>query len=225
MSLFATLKSIFSGKKHEHDMRKNPEKVVNKPLGFGLGDSIIASKDAHMLFKGSTVVIPPEEGDRIAAVGVISIGQGARMNRFYLENEDKMIQVNTDGGDESEFVAVIAYNYTFSKGISTEEELLQLMDGVGLPTYTYEGNTYKRLWGENIEMANMVALTEHVTKKGMSYNVELKSMLYSREIGLSDREEFLLISLEECEGENGEIESTVSFALGVTLFQSEVSQF
>ncbi len=219
MSFFKKITSVFKAKKAEKLMTISP--VVVSPLCLDIHALISPSDSIEILLKGSTEVRMPEPDELVCAKGVIELGQGDRLHRFYMDNEDVWIQVQTSGYDEHHVENIVLFNYVDCRHIHTEQELDRLAGKeslIGLPTYSYENKEYAREWGSEEGQTELVQLIEKVTTKKENYEVKHLSMLYSADIDLSNRREFLLFSVEETEAGDSVLLST---SLGVTIFSTD----
>ena len=88
-----------------------------------------------------------------------------------------------------------------------------------MPTYTYNGVEFTRVWGSEEGQTELVAMSEHVINPEDSYSVEHRSMLYARDTGLTDRREFLLFSVEE----DAEGSVSLSTSLGISLYTTDLN--
>ena len=84
---------------------------------------------------------------------------------------------------------------------------------LGMPLYELDGEEYERQWGTEDGQTELTPLLEYVKSPEHSYRIRHNCMLYAREIGLVNRREFLLLSVEE--DDEGVI--SLSTAVGVTL--------
>ncbi|MEX0163439.1 DUF2491 family protein [Pseudomonas brassicacearum] len=193
------------------------------PLGLASGKQIMFDATLKLLFDGnSTVVVPSNQ--QIWGLGIIDLWQSNWLLRYYMNDQDYWMQVHTRGDIVGQVESVILFNYLSCVGINTEEELRRLAGPeslIGLPTYTYNGVEYTREWGSEAGQTELVGLSESVRGSGESYIMEHHSMLYSRDIGLTDRREFLLFSVEE----DAEGYVALSTSLGISLYTTDLNTF
>ncbi|MGM0834121.1 YjfK family protein [Halomonas qaidamensis] len=157
------------------------------------------------------------ETQEIAAVGVVELGQGEQLARFYLEN-DTWIQASIANGKVFEYKL---FDFLSSQHVSNLEfdGLINQPDSqtpshpLGQQRFTLETDSetqddlkrYQRVWGaENSEWSAPVVLEETVTRadgSGISH-VMHHCMLYERHDQASERFEYILLSAEadELEG-------------------------
>ncbi|HBP41814.1 MAG: DUF2491 family protein [Vreelandella alkaliphila] len=153
----------------------------------------------------------------IAAIGVVELGQGEQLARFYLEN-DTWIQASIANGKVFEYKL---FDFLSSQHVSNLEfdGLINQPDSkapahpLGQSSFTLEAGDdipddlkrYQRVWGaENSEWSAPVVLEETVTRangSGIS-QVTHHCMLYERHDQASERFEYILLSAEadELEG-------------------------
>lgn len=167
-------------------------------------------------------LVPTLNEQQISAIGQIDLGQGMALYRIYLDDGVTWIQFACSGGitlDSIDEVAVFSYNN--SEIPTTEAQLSQLVgpnSAVGLPTYTYDNAKFERVWGSEEGQTELVPYTEFVrNEQGEEYEVQHSAMLYSRHLENTKRNELVVISVEECEGENGNRDISVTTSVGVTL--------
>ncbi|MEG0867344.1 MAG: DUF2491 family protein [Hafnia sp.] len=181
------------------------------------------------ILKGKTnFLIPGLNEQQVSAIGTIELGQGISLYRIYLDDGDTWIQFACSGGvtkDSIDDVGVFSYNKAETP--TSEYELARLAgpnSALGLPKYSFEGAEYQREWGSEEGQTELSAYTELVrNESGEQYYVEHRAMLYSRPIENTQRNELLLISVEECESENDQKDITVTMSVGVTLQTSDLS--
>lgn len=202
---------------------------VGKPLSgadqapFGLAAGRMLCLDPHLkaLLTGeSTLVVPDDE--KVAAVGRIDLGQGKRLDRFYLDNEDYFLQVVMNGPREDDIEDIILFGYHEMRTVASKAELLRLVgpeSKIGMPYYELEGTEYARQWGSEDGQTELTPMTEHVKSPETAYTIYHNSLLYARDTGLRNRREFLLFSTEE--DEEGNV--ALSTAVGVTLQITDIS--
>jgi hypothetical protein len=221
MNFFQKFMLLFSSKKEEPQVPQ-----ITHPLGLTLRSLVSMDGGFSMLTNGSSKVRGFGPNQSVCAKGVINLGQGVNLHRFYLEEDEFMLQVKTSGGADNYVDEVILFNYDSLVSISTEAEMNRLAGRgslIGLPTYEFGEQRYERMWGTEQGLAELVRMQETVTTKDETYGVQHLSMLYTRDIDLKGRKEFLLFSVEETEGEEGELVTQLSTALGITLFANDIN--
>jgi hypothetical protein len=220
MTFFQKLKLLFKSKDEAPQLPQS-----KAPLDLRLGAMASMDSAFSMLTSGISNVRGFGRDQEVCAKGLINLGQGVNLHRFYLEDEDFMLQVRTSGGDDNYVEEVILFNYDSLVTINTPQELARLAGRgslIGLPTYQFGDQTYQRTWGTEPGMAELVQFNEQVVSNDEPYTVQHLSMLYTREIDLKGRTEFLLFSVEETEGENGGLATQLSTAIGITLFANDI---
>ncbi|MFF7707906.1 DUF2491 family protein [Pseudomonas sp. NPDC007930] len=190
------------------------------PLELGQGRMLCLDPSLKLLLDGhSHVQLPGDE--KIWACGLIDLGQAMRMRRYYLDDEDYFLQVLMNGPGSDDIEEVILFGYFAATPVTSKAELLRLAGPgarVGLPTIEHDGEVFERQWGTEAGQAEFVPFEECVASPEGSYRVEHLSMLYAREIGLVNRREFLLFSVEEDEAGN----VTLTTAVGVSLHLPDI---
>lgn len=191
------------------------------PLGLASGRMLcLDRKLGSLLADASTLEVPQDE--KVWAVGSIDLGQGTRLARFYLDNEDYFLQVVMHGKGADDIEDIILFGYYQVTTIASRDELLRLtgpQSNIGLPFFELDGVEYERQWGSEDGQTELVPMEEQISNPEASYRVRHHSMLYARDIELVNRREFLLFSVEE--DEQGNI--ALSSAVGVTLQVTDLS--
>lgn len=185
------------------------------PLGLTRERMICLDKSLKLLLDGhSHVTLPGDE--KVWAVGNIDLGQSMRLLRFYLDDEDYFLQIVMNGPSNDDIQDIILFGYHSVITINSKAELLSLSGPgakLGMPLYELDGEEYERQWGTEDGQTELTPLLEYVKSPEQSYRIRHNCMLYAREIGLVNRREFLLLSVEE--DDEGVI--SLSTAVGVTL--------
>jgi len=195
--------------------------TAQPPLGLAPLRMLCLNKHLSLLLAdNSTLILPGDE--KIWATGSIDLGQGTRLERFYLDDEDYFLQVVMHGNAAEDIEDIILFGYHQVTPISSRDELLRLTGAqspVGLPTFVLEGIAYQRQWGSEESQTELVPMQEWVRNPETAYRVDHHSMLYARDIDLVDRREFLLFSVEE--DEEGNV--ALSTAVGITLQLTDIT--
>ena len=140
----------------------------------------------------------------IAARGLVDLN-GSWLHRYYLDDDATWIQVKTDGGtDDANVSECIVWQYWDTKTPANHTEL-KLIAGpaseIGLPTYTIDKFVYRRVWGVSPGQTELVPFREQVFDRSDTvarFSCQHYAMLYRRQIPDSERQEYVLISVEEC---------------------------
>ena len=191
------------------------------PLGLAPQRLLCLNKHLSLLLTDNSTLIPPGD-EKIWANGSIDLGQGMRLERFYLDDEDYFLQVLTHGNAAKDIEDIILFGYHQVIPITSRDELLRLTGAqspVGLPTFVLDGIEYQRQWGSEEGQTELVPMQERVRNPESTYQVGHHSMLYARDLDLLDRREFLLFSVEE--DEKGNV--TLSTAIGITLQLTDIT--
>ncbi|KNX78731.1 hypothetical protein DA83_21080 [Pseudomonas sp. 250J] len=187
----------------------------NLPFGLGSGRMLKLDPSLKLLLDGHSELEVPEQ-EVVWAVGEVDLGQSVRLARFYMEDEDYWLQVVMSGTSAEDVRDIILFGYYSVLPINSDAELKRLVgpeSTIGLPYYEHEGYEFVRQWGSEEGQTELTPISERVTSPETSYRIQHLSMLYARETGLTDRREFLLLSVEE--DEEGNVSLTTS--VGVTL--------
>ncbi|WP_189654532.1 DUF2491 family protein [Pseudomonas oryziphila] len=187
----------------------------NLPFGLGSGRMLKLDRSLKLLLDGHCELEVPEQ-EVVWAIGEVDLGQSVRLARFYMENEDYWLQVVINGASADDVRDIILFGYYSVVPVTSDAELKRLVgpeSNIGLPYYEHEGYEFVRQWGSEEGQTELTPISEWVTSPETSYRIQHLSMLYARETGLTDRREFLLLSVEE--DEDGNVSLTTS--VGVTL--------
>ncbi|WP_263263043.1 YjfK family protein [Pseudomonas sp. RIT-PI-S] len=188
------------------------------PMGLAPGRMICLSPNLKGLLVGESGVVVPDD-DKVWAVGTIDLGQAKRLLRYYLDNEDYFVQFVMSGPGAEDIEDVILFGYHEVKTVASKAELLRLVGPqarIGMPYYELEGVEYSRQWGSEDGQTELAPLTEHVVNPEAAYTVHHNSMLYARDMGLTNRREFLLFSVEEDAEGNVSLTTSVGVSLQLT---------
>ncbi|MEE1926182.1 DUF2491 family protein [Pseudomonas sp. 148P] len=198
-----------------------PAQAPEAPLGLASGRMLCLDKHLPLLLAdASTLVLPGDE--KVWACGTLDLGQGTRLERFYLDDEDYFLQVVMHGNAAEDIEDIILFGYHQVTPINSRDELLRLtgpQSPIGLPGFELDGIEYQRQWGSEDGQTELVPMQEQVCNPETRYRVRHHSMLYARDIELVNRREFLLFSVEE--DEEGNV--ALSTAVGITLQLTDIT--
>jgi len=195
--------------------------AVEMPFGLAVGRMICFKADLKGLLAGETDIVVPDD-DKVVAIGTLDTGNGSRLVRCYLDNEDYFVQFVMSGSRADDIENIILFGYHDVQTLASKAELLRLIgpqSKIGMPFYELEGTEYTRQWGTEDGQTEMTPLTEKVVGEGGAYSVYHDCVLYARELDLTNRREFLFLSAET--DEPGNISLTT--AVGVTLQITDIS--
>jgi Protein of unknown function (DUF2491) len=140
----------------------------------------------------------------IATRGLIDLN-GSYLHRFYLDDDDTWIQVKTDGGvDDANVSECTLWQYWDTKTPANHAELRQIAgpeSEIGLQRLEIGAFEYQRVWGVARGQTELVPFTEWVFDKSdttASFGCRHHAMLYRRRVESTDRQEYVLVSVEEC---------------------------
>jgi hypothetical protein len=202
------------------DRNDKPKDAAAFPLGARLKGAVLIDPMPFRLAGEAFGFACPEGPQIIEAIGVVELGDGARLHRLYL-SDDAFLQVATQDGQPGD-VALFAYlDAIHPANQAAFRAWVEPGSLLGAATYTVANREYRRVWGEgpDVRWTPPVALDEDVYKIAADtkdYDLTLYSMLYERETG-ADRNELLLVAAED----SGPNEYCISLALGVPLTQAE----
>lgn len=188
------------------------------PLNLRLGSAVTLDTVVMTMLANELNFDIPSSQQIIEAQGVVSLGMGSYINRYYT-SDDGFIQINTTGGHEEkhiEDVKFFVYAKTLYPGTAAEWDTWLAEGGqIGQPNIRFLDTDYQR--GFNSETAGAIRpieFTETVHSKSGEppYQVVHRAMFYERPLSGSDRYEGMLVSAEH----NSEGDCLV-FSLGIDL--------
>ncbi len=154
--------------------------------------------------------------------GYVDLGASTRLHRFYL-NEDAWIQAKSVNGDDESCVDDLKLFVFYDTKTHTTQAGLDAMAGesspLGLQNYLFDGKTFTRVWGDGEARAALVEFTENVYAADdtlFEFTTVHRAMLYERPIADSDKMEYLLVSVEETDGD-----VCVVFSVGLDLSSAD----
>lgn len=222
MSVINWIKSIFGDNRQSS---KNKSTFDKGPLGIAIGRMVKFDDILLETLKDKIKMpIPDSLEQSVYAEGIIDVGHGTKLHRYYFDDSTTWLQITAAGTGADSIEDITLFYYVSGERPTSKTELDRLAgtnSRVGLKTYEYEGITYSREWGSELGQTELVGFDESVTNElNESYGVKLASMLYKRNIPGTERTEMILISVEEGEEEN---DITVSTAIGISLLSSDLS--
>ncbi|HWW21825.1 MAG TPA: DUF2491 family protein, partial [Steroidobacteraceae bacterium] len=150
---------------------------------------------------------------------------GSYLHRYYLDDDATWLQVKTDGGlDDAHISECLVWQYWDTKTPANRDELKFIAGPsslIGLPTYQVGAYLYQRVWGVSPGNTELIPLTERVFTDSDSiskYSCAHLSMLYRRSMTGTDRQEYVLISVEECPDS-----LQVVTSIGIDLLQADLT--
>ncbi len=190
------------------------------PFGLRIGAAVDIDTLPLRMHAGDLHVKLPEETMIIVAQGYIDLGDGTHVHRYY-NSDDAMIQVLTVGGVEEghveELTLFVPHQsfYPDSEGAWAQ----WTADGgkLGAPSYRLDdGTEYSRIWFDTTEgHAKPVIFTEAIYEDPDSdecSEIVHSIMLFGRNLEQGKKNEYLLVSVEDYEGER-----TVELMVGVDI--------
>jgi hypothetical protein len=178
--------------------------VPPEPLGLRRGGFVTIDSLPYRMLAGHANFELGEPKQLIATRGVVDLN-GSWLHRYYLNDDETWLQVKTDGGTADENISeCILWQYWDVKTPANHAEL-RLIAGstssIGLPTYEVGAFLYQRVWGVARGQTELVPFLERVFDRSdtvASFSCQHYAMLYRRLIEGSARQEYVLISVEEC---------------------------
>jgi len=214
------------GKKPE-EAPITPHGKLPSPIGLHLGAAIRLDSVLSKVLAGSGYILElPAPGTpmMVASQGLIDLGEGVKLHRFYLD-DDYWLQVKVTGGLDAageqgiDEIGFFAFGDVLNP--STQAEFEEVATLIGAPTYDYADQAYERLWGMGKGLAAAVEYMETVYPRSeASFLVRHQDMLYKRAVtgAGTQREELLLVSTET----DAEGSVSVVHNVGLVLSQADL---
>jgi hypothetical protein len=187
------------------------------PLALRLGAAVRLDPVLSKVLAGGGYVLELPEAGRVLSVvaqGVVDLGEGVRLHRFYFE-DDWWLQVKASATDSEAGVDEI-HLFGFGDVLtpSSQAEFDGIAGRIGLQSYAYADRSYDRIWGQGPGPVATADFDERVyPSDDASYGVRHQDMLHSRAVAGSPRPEILLVSTET--SDDGEV--TVVHSVGIPL--------
>jgi hypothetical protein len=198
--------SLFRTLTHDAQSFLNPPsggEPPPEPLGLKRGAFVELDPVPFQMLAGRLNFGLNTPAQRIATRGVVDLG-GTWLHRYYFDDNETWLQVKTDGGtDDASVSECILWEYWDTKTPASQAELaLAAGPGslVGLPTYTLGLYTYQRVWGVSYGQTELIPFNEVVYDRHdtvPSFWCRHHAMLYRRALEDSQRQEYVIISVEE----------------------------
>lgn len=213
--LFGAIKNLWKSRQ-----RTDEASSAIAPFQLKSGATVVIDSVLPLLLRDHSPIEPFAQ-ETVWSVGTIDLGQSTSLQRFYFDNEDYWLQMLTHGQHDAQGEDLILFVYEESLSVTSENELKRLagpQSDIGLPEYEYDDCTFYRQWGSEEGQTELVPLVEQVRSPEEHYKINHLSMLYARDLDLTDRREFLLFSVEE----DAEGNISITTSRGVTLMPSDI---
>lgn len=197
---------------------RGAESSENGPLGLHLHAGFTLDTLMFRLCESDLLIEFPGEHYTVAATGVIELGAGCVIYRYYTSG-DEFLQVNTTGGiGPGNIEDIKLFIYEDSSGVFDTNTWKKCLspEAIGRPECTALAKKWQRIFNAE-EPGNVqpVYMPERVENhSGAKWEVHNFAMGYQRKV-TGDLYEYLLLNGEETRGMNDEQEWIFSRALGV----------
>ncbi|MGE7955019.1 DUF2491 family protein [Pseudomonas sp. NPDC089530] len=204
-------------------MKNREQEISPGPLDLSLISKVSFDSILKLLLDGKSKVTIPESEMSIFAESFIDLGGTHWLSRYFLDPSDHWLQIHTHGnGGDFQVESVLLFETIVRADIDSGERLSCLVAPwalIGNPTLTHEGLEYSREWGVETGQTALLPLTEYVHHQDDEDDqdpdsIMHRSVLYSRDTGLTNRREFLLFGLDD------DVSFTV--ARGISLYLSDL---
>lgn len=188
------------------------------PLELRLGAAVRLDPVLSKVLSGGDRLLELPEPGRILSVvaqGVVDLGEGERLHRFYFEG-DWWLQVKASGSAVDE-ISLFGFGEVISP--SSQSEFDAVAARIGLSSYEYAGKSFPRTWGQGPGPVATADYDERVyPADDASYGTRHQDMLHAREVAGSPRPELLLVSTET--SDDGEV--SVVHSVGLPLESADL---
>lgn len=161
------------------------EKKVSAPeiMGLRLGGAFELDSLKLKLIEPHLVVQGVAKTQLIQAVGEVKLDENTTVLRFYTDDEGFLQVLLTGGITENHISDVKLWYFYDTTGIATSKDWEnQLSNVISAPSKRFEGNDYKRVWGDGDLPSPPVAMTEKTySEDGSVSETDQFSMLYERQ--------------------------------------------
>ena len=169
------------------------------PLNLRLGAVVTIDKLPFKMLGAATLLDLPDDPQTVEARGIIDLGEGIQLHRYYL-TDDLFLQI-AQRNSRVEQIKLFQFFDTLTPGSRASlETWLQPGSRLGAATFEANGRVFQRCWGEPSDTyAPPVVFEETVYKEETQADYDLThyAMLYERELPGSERSENLLIAVED----------------------------
>lgn len=204
MSFRSLIEALARNAKANLGVSRPPEVLPPEPLKLRLGGFVEIDPLPYRMLEGRVNFEIGANAQPIAARGIVDLNR-SWLHRYYFNDDETWLQVKTDGGtDDASVSECILWQYWDCKTPANSDELEAVAGSsseVGLPTYEIGAFVYQRVWGASRGQTELIPFIEQVFDQSPttpSFNCQHYAMLYRRLIAQSDRQEYVLISVEEC---------------------------
>jgi Protein of unknown function (DUF2491) len=219
--ILSTIKSLFG-----QGSTPEEQKFTSPPGPFGLRIGRAVSMDMMRLrLEEKKLALPlPSETLVISGHGVIDLGSGSLMHRFY-DDHHTMLQVLCDGGVADSCIREIMLFRPWDAVSPTSDAEWRIWDGpngkIGAATFSADGHSFDRVWGD--ASTHWVQPTEFVEDirldDGSFRQIHQKVMPYRREAGVLVENLILAVERDLPSNDRG----TVTFMIGYGLSPADVT--
>lgn len=172
---------------------------ASRPLGLHLGAVVKIDPWPFHTLADHLLLALPQTAQTIEARGVVDLGEGMVLQRYYF-SDDYFLQLGVQDG---RVLQVRLFQFFATDTPASTQELqrwLQPGSPMGTPTYALGGVEFARCWGDpDAAHAPPVVFDETVyeTDGAPAYDLTHYAMLYERELPGAHSVESLLISAED----------------------------
>lgn len=204
-------------------MQNQEQEISLGPLGLSLVSKVNFDSILRLLLDGKSDVPIPESEMSIFAESFIDLGNTHWLSRYFLDPGNHWLQIHTHGNNDGlQVQSIILFETFVSTDIDSGERLNAWVvpwDLIGNPTLTHEGLEYSREWGIGAGQTALLPLTEYLHHEDDEDDqdpdpIMHRSVLYSRDIGLTNRREFLLFGVDD--------DTKFTIARGISLYSSDL---
>lgn len=205
--------------------KKESKPTVSKPsiMGLAVGISFDVDTLGFKLIMDKLTIADMSKTQIITAAGKASMA-GNTIYRFYTDDE-AWLQVVCEGGDsEDHIIDVKLFHYYDTQSIDNQTVWDDLLNSkIGNPTYMLDAHQFRRVWSSVGDYAMPVHLSETTfDDSDESDTTDQFMMLFEREVD-DEHMEFLFLSAEEAEGDNGHHDRCLVISTGINLSPAQIT--
>jgi hypothetical protein len=208
------LKSLFGGSTAEQD----PSSAPAGPMGLRIGRAVSLDMMRLRLEEPKLAIALPSETLVITGYGVVNLGGGSNLHRFY-DDHHTMLQFLCEFGTDDSSIREIMLFRPWDAVSPTSESEWRSWDGpgakIGSASFSAEGHVFHRVWGD--PASAWIAPSEFVEEvradSGSVRQIHQKVMPYKREVGILVENLILAIERDLAAHDRGSVTLMIGYGL------------
>lgn len=208
------LKSLFGASADEPDLGASPA----GPMGLRIGRAVSMDMMRLRVEEGKLAISLPSETLVISGHGVVNLGGGSSLHRFY-DDHHTMLQFLCEFGTEDSAIREIMLFRPWDAVSPTSDAEWREWDGpgakIGSATFAADGHVFRRVWGDAATpWTNPSEFLEEVrADDGSVRQIHQKVMPYKREIGILVENLILAVERDLSAHDRGTVTLMVGYGL------------